>query len=107
MKIEDKEYREVEINKIVINGKEKMGNIISAKDTKDKQELNVTVYTKDTVTKEIETKKIETKEIATKETDKQELDTQSINMNQNKGKGNSKLNDLFKKCIFHRKRSES
>ncbi|HCD42706.1 MAG TPA: hypothetical protein DEQ64_03005 [Lachnoclostridium sp.] len=46
MEINDTKYKEVEVNKIIINGKEQAGNIINAEDTKDKQELNVTVYTR-------------------------------------------------------------
>lgn len=38
-------YKEVKINKMIVNGKEQAGNVISAEDTKEKQELNVTVYT--------------------------------------------------------------
>lgn len=44
--INDIKYKEVEVNKMIINGKEQAGNIINAEDTKDKQELNVTVYTR-------------------------------------------------------------
>jgi len=43
--INDIKYKEVEVNKMIINGKEQAGNIINAEDTKDRQELNVTVYT--------------------------------------------------------------
>jgi hypothetical protein len=46
MEINDTKYKEVEVNKMIINGKEQAGNIINAEDTKDKQELNVTVYTR-------------------------------------------------------------
>ncbi|MDR1769198.1 MAG: hypothetical protein LBS02_00985 [Hungatella sp.] len=46
MEINDTQYKEVEVNKMIINGKEQAGNIINAEDTKDKQELNVTVYTR-------------------------------------------------------------
>lgn len=42
----DSKYKEVKINKIIIDGKEQEGNIINSEDTKDKQELNITVYTK-------------------------------------------------------------
>ncbi len=45
MEINDTQYKEVEVNKMIINGKEQAGNIINAEDTKNKQELNVTVYT--------------------------------------------------------------
>lgn len=38
-------YKKVKINKMMVNGKEQGGNVISAEDTKEKQELNVTVYT--------------------------------------------------------------
>ncbi len=44
--INDIKYKEVEVNKMIINGKEQTGNIINAEDTKDMQELNVTVYTR-------------------------------------------------------------
>ncbi len=44
--INDTKYKEVEVNKMIINGKEQAGNIINAEDTKDRQELNVTVYTR-------------------------------------------------------------
>ncbi len=44
--INDIKYKEVEVNKMIINGKEQTGNIINAEDTKDRQELNVTVYTR-------------------------------------------------------------
>ncbi len=43
--INDTKYKEVKINKMIINGKEQTGNIINAEDTEGKQELNVTVYT--------------------------------------------------------------
>jgi hypothetical protein len=41
----DGKYKEIKINKMIVNGKEQEGNIINAEDTKDIQELNVTVYT--------------------------------------------------------------
>lgn len=41
----DGNYKEVKINKMIVNGKEQEGNIINAEETKDIQELNVTVYT--------------------------------------------------------------
>lgn len=41
----DSSYKEVKINKMIVNGKEQEGNIIEAEDTKNVQELNVTVYT--------------------------------------------------------------
>ncbi len=44
--INDTKYKEVKINKMIINGKEQAGNIINAEDTNGKQELNVTVYTR-------------------------------------------------------------
>ncbi|GEM_PF-742634 len=44
--INDIKYKEVEVKKMIINGKEQAGNIINAEDTKDRQELNVTVYTR-------------------------------------------------------------
>lgn len=50
-------YKEVKINKMIVNGKEQVSNVISAEDTKEKQELNVTVYTQkaeDTPETEIE-----------------------------------------------------
>jgi hypothetical protein len=45
--IKDAKYKEIKINKMIVNGKEQAGNIISAEDTKDMQELNITVYTQD------------------------------------------------------------
>lgn len=45
-------YKEVKINKMIVNGKEQAGNVISAEDTKEKQELNVTVYTQKADTSE-------------------------------------------------------
>lgn len=41
----DSSYKEIRINKMIVNGKEQEGNIIQAEDTKNIQELNVTVYT--------------------------------------------------------------
>lgn len=38
-------YKEVKIDKMIVNGREQVGNIISGDDTKEKQELNVTLYT--------------------------------------------------------------
>lgn len=38
-------YKEMKVSKMVVNGKEQEGNIISAEVTKDSQQLNVTVYT--------------------------------------------------------------
>lgn len=38
-------YKEMKVSKMIVNGKEQEGNIISAEDTKDIQQLNVTVYT--------------------------------------------------------------
>lgn len=43
--INDTKYKEVKINKMIVNGKEQAGNIINAEDTIGKQEINVTVYT--------------------------------------------------------------
>ena len=43
----DKEYKEIKIGKMIVNGKEQKGNIISSEDTKNKQELHVTIYTQD------------------------------------------------------------
>lgn len=43
--IMDGKYKEVKINKMIVNGKEQEGNIIHGEDTKNLQELNVTVYT--------------------------------------------------------------
>ncbi|MEY8355921.1 hypothetical protein AALB39_21550 [Lachnospiraceae bacterium 54-53] len=45
-------YKEVKINKIIIDGKEQAGNIISAEDTKDKHELSVAVFTEESKTGE-------------------------------------------------------
>jgi hypothetical protein len=41
----DSGYKEIKINKMIVNGKEQDGNIIDGGDTKNIQELNVTVYT--------------------------------------------------------------
>lgn len=46
----DTKYKEVKIDKMVVNGKEQQGSIISADDTKGKNELNVKVYTQDITT---------------------------------------------------------
>ncbi|WP_077611673.1 hypothetical protein [Clostridium sp. Marseille-P2415] len=73
--INDAKYKEIKINKMIINGKEQEGNIISAEDTKDKQELNVTVY------------------------------TQSIKTAEKKGGRHSWIHELLQKGLFHDKRS--
>ena len=39
-------YEEMKVSKLIVNGKEQEGNIISAEDTRDNQQLNVTIYTK-------------------------------------------------------------
>lgn len=52
VEINGKNYKEVKINKLVINGKEQQGQIIPADATKGAQEINVTVYTKDSDTAE-------------------------------------------------------
>ncbi|RDY31895.1 hypothetical protein [Lachnotalea glycerini] len=72
---QNKKYKEVKINKMIVNGKEQEGNIILAEDTKGKTELNVTVYTQD------------------------------IKTVQEKKKGNFSIYELLKKCIFHNRRS--
>ncbi|WP_164473186.1 hypothetical protein [Clostridium sp. E02] len=41
----DSSYKEIKVNKMIVNGREQEGNIIHAEDTKNVQELNVTVYT--------------------------------------------------------------
>ena len=41
----DGKYKEIKINKMIVKGKEQEGNIIRGEDTKNLQELNVTVYT--------------------------------------------------------------
>lgn len=41
----ENKYKEVKISKMVVNGKEQTGNVIDSADTKDNQELNITVYT--------------------------------------------------------------
>jgi len=43
----DSNYKEVQINKMIINGKEQEGNLITIDDTRGKQEINVKVYTQD------------------------------------------------------------
>lgn len=50
MKLNGKEYKEVKIKKMIINGKEQEGSIIKAEDTTDKQELNITLYTQNSET---------------------------------------------------------
>ena len=45
MEIDGEIYREVKIDKLIINGKEQQGQIIPADATIGKQEINVTVYT--------------------------------------------------------------
>lgn len=59
-KFDNKKYKELAIDKIVLNGKEKTECIISADETKNRQELHVTVYThnKNTVPKEKKGNKI-------------------------------------------------
>lgn len=71
----DTNYKEVKINKLIINGKEQEGNIITAEDTKDKQELNVTVFTENSKTGDT------------------------------KGGGRSRLYELLQKVLFRNKRS--
>lgn len=44
--IDGQEYNEVEIEKLIINGKEQDGFVISAEQTKGISELNVTLQTK-------------------------------------------------------------
>lgn len=73
--INDITYKEVEVNKMIINGKEQAGNIINAEDTKDRQELNVTVYTR------------------------------SITEPPESGGRNNKLYELLQKVFFKNKRS--
>jgi len=73
--INDIKYKEVEVNKMIINGKEQAGNIINAEDTKDRQELNVTVYTR------------------------------SITEPPENGGRNNKLYELLQKVLFKNKRS--
>ncbi|MDK2967534.1 MULTISPECIES: hypothetical protein [Lacrimispora] len=38
-------YKEMKVSKMVVNGKEREGNVIHPEDTRDSQQLNVTVYT--------------------------------------------------------------
>ncbi|GLC80522.1 hypothetical protein [Lacrimispora brassicae] len=73
--INDTKYKEVEINKMIINGKEQAGNIINAEDTKGKQEINVTVYTR------------------------------SMTEVQKDGGRHNKFYELLQKVLFHNKRS--
>lgn len=47
IEIDGKTYKEVKINKLVINGKEQQGQIISSDTTDHVQEINVTIYTQD------------------------------------------------------------
>ena len=44
MEIDNKDYKEMVISKMVIDGKEQSGNMIRAEDTMEKQQLNVTIY---------------------------------------------------------------
>lgn len=81
----DTKYKEVKINKMIVNGKEQAGNIISTEDSKEKQELNVTVYTQ--------------------ELDSNEIETKEIKSSQKIRKGISMIHELFKKRIFHHKRN--
>lgn len=69
-----KDYKEIKINKMLINGKEQEGNVISAEDTADKQELNITVY------------------------------TQSKESIEKKDRRHSRIYELFQKGLFHGKR---
>ena len=73
--INDTKYQEVKINKMIINGKEQAGNIINAEDTRGKQELNVTVYTR------------------------------SIAETPKGGEGHNKFYELLQKVLFKNKRS--
>lgn len=73
--INNTKYKEIKINKMIINGKEQEGNIINAEDTKDGQELNVTVY------------------------------TQSIETVEKKGGRHCWIYELLQKGLFHDKRS--
>ncbi|ADL05445.1 hypothetical protein [Lacrimispora saccharolytica] len=73
--INDTQYKEVEINKMIINGKEQAGNIINAEDTRGKQEINVTVYTR------------------------------SMPQVQKDGGRNNRFYELLQKVLFHNKRS--
>ncbi len=131
----DTKYKEVKINKMIVNGKEQDGNIISVEDSKEKSELNVTVYTQEIDTQEIDEQEIDTQEIDVQEIDTQEMDTQEVDIQevdmqevdmqevdtqeidiqeietkeidsiQKKRKGISMIHELFKKGIFHRKRN--
>lgn len=47
----DETYKELSISKMIVNGKEQNGNMILADMTKDRQIINVTVYTKEVETK--------------------------------------------------------
>ncbi len=73
--INEIKYKEVEVNKMIVNGKEQAGNIINAEDTKDRQELNVTVYTR------------------------------SITEPPESGGGHNKIYELLQKVLFKNKRS--
>ena len=73
--INDTQYKEVEINKMIINGKEQAGNIINAEDTRGKQEINVTVYPR------------------------------SMPQVQKDGGRNNRFYELLQKVLFHNKRS--
>ncbi|WP_070001154.1 hypothetical protein [Cellulosilyticum sp. I15G10I2] len=52
IEIDGKTYQEVKIKKLVINGKEQHGQIISADAADNAQEISVTIYTQDSNTTE-------------------------------------------------------
>lgn len=52
--IDGKTYKEVPINKVVINGQEKKGHTIPAEDTTQSGEMTVTIFTENPDKKEAE-----------------------------------------------------
>lgn len=125
MEIDNKDYKEVKIKKMVVDGKEQDGNMIYAKDTKDKQQLYVTIYTEESSTEESSTEESSTEESSTEEnniqenttqnsdvqkndiqeSDIQEVEAQEVDTNPKKGRGRKLIYELFQKSIFHSRRS--
>jgi len=134
MEIYNKDYKEVKIKKMVVDGKEQEGNIIYAEDTKNKQELHVTIFTQDSDAQDSGVQNSDTQESDTQESDTQENDTQEsvvqesgaqesvsqesgaegadeqkidedIHTAQKKGRGLKLIYELLQKIIFHNRRS--
>ena len=129
MEIYNKDYKEVKIKKMVVDGKEQEGNIIYAEDTKNKQELHVTIFTQDSDAQDSGVQNSDTQESDTQENDTQEsvvqesgaqesvsqesgaegADEQKIDEDihtaQKKGRGLKLIYELLQKIIFHNRRS--